>query len=152
MRTYLSEVLVCFKPLVGLNCNSTLISRPQMLHFSQFRFRVLIICLFDRSFSRKRRMSMKMAPEGNVVVGKSTTSSSPTFTHVVTKKRSRLTSSMCELETAGNTADTNDDETNENVDDLKCMPSPGSKSKACKFFFRYSSKEVLGSTFLHDDD
>lgn len=79
-------------------------------------------------------MSMEMTTEGNnvAVVEKATSPSSPTFTHVVTKKRSRLTSSMCELETAGTTADTNDEETNENVEDVKCMPSPGSKAKACK--------------------
>ena len=93
----------------------------------------------SRSFSRKRRITTKIKSErGNVATDDDSSRdiASPTLTHVISKKRSRLTTSTCDLTTlSGDNATKSDEDNNDDGEEVKCMPSPGSKFKSCEDAF-----------------
>ena len=100
---------------------------------------------YSRSFSRKRRISTKVKSECGLAADDSSVEiASPTLTHVISKKRSRLTTSTCDCDLttlSGENATISDEENNEDAEEVKCMPSPGSKCKSCKssfIFVQYS--------------
>jgi hypothetical protein len=58
---------------------------------------------------------------------------SPTLTHIISKKRSRLTSTTSCVDFVTTSGDNvvNDEENNVDEAEVKCLASPGSKSKSC---------------------